>query len=93
MASTPVVAPDGEVRSERHQLAARPRSVSGLRIAVVENTKPNARTLLSAIAEGLVARGAAGYDVFDKPNPAVGFRAADRERLADVDLVLTGSGD
>ena len=83
MASTPVVAPDGEVRSDRHRLAPRPRSVGGLRIAVLENTKPNARTLLSAIAEGLVGRhGAAGYEVFDKPNPAVGFRRGDRERLA-----------
>jgi hypothetical protein len=94
MPAVNLVTPDGDVPLVHHELAERPATVAGGWIAIIENTKPNARTMLTAIANQLVvAHAAAGYRVFSKPNPAVPFRQNDLAAISECDFVLTGSGD
>jgi hypothetical protein len=89
-----IMVPEGRVVPARHTLAPRLGSFQGKRIAVLDNTKPNADVILTTAAKALVRdHGAAGYQVFDKPNPAVPFLERDREALATCDLLLTGTGD
>lgn len=71
------------------------QDIAGLRIAVLDNTKPNAVEIMEAIAQGLVRDyGAASYAVFRKLSAAQGASEADYHRIAsDSDVVITGSGD
>jgi len=74
-------------------LARRPASLRGLRIGVLDNSKPNAGVLLQRIAELLVERAdAAGVRHWTKPGAS---RPA--EMLDDIaggaDVLLTGSAD
>ena len=65
------------------------------RFNVLENGKPNARLLLTAVAEGVASRAGMRLEAVEgKPNAAA---AADADLLANLrlraDVVLTGSGD
>jgi hypothetical protein len=86
---SPLVAPAARVGA----LAPRPRSLGGLRIGVLDNSKPNADVLLDTVA-GLLAAGAAGSAVrrFTKPGASVPV-ARIEEIVAGVDVLLTGSAD
>ena len=91
-------APDGAVGRPATPLAAVPRSLTGLRVGVLDNGKPNARLLLVRTAEQLAARvGARVALVTDKGpghNAATACSNAVLARLTEeVDLVLTGSAD
>lgn len=51
-----ILSPVGQIRSQRAQLAQRPRELAGLRPGVVENQKHNARLLMESMVEGMRER-------------------------------------
>ena len=93
-----ILAPDGAVGRPGATLAPSPAVLTGLRIGVLDNAKPNALVAMERAARQLAARtGATVTLVTDKGD---GHNAAtpcsDRvlDRLVEeVDLVLTGSAD
>ena len=96
--SISVYAPDGEVGPEPAALTAGPRVLTGLRIGVLDNGKPNAGLLLARVGEQLAARtGAVVALVTEKgpgANAATPCMEAVFERLrTECDVVLTGSAD
>lgn len=93
-----IYAPDGAIGAPARSLAPSPEVLSGLRIGVLDNGKPNARELMLRAAEQLGSRtGAVLTLVTDKGaghNAATACSDAVLDRLAsDVDVVITGSAD
>ncbi len=90
-----IVSPEGPVGPGQRRLSALPSVLAGVRIGVLDNRKPNARLLLTTMAERLAERtGARLVLVTEKANAAVRGEMLVLERLRDeVDVVLTGSGD
>ncbi len=93
-----IYAPDGAIGRPRYHRAASPGVLSGLRIGVLDNAKPNALLLMERVALRLGERtGACVELVTDKgPGHNAATPATDQvlERLAkEVDLVITGSAD
>ncbi len=93
-----IYAPDGAIGRPSHDRAPSPSVLTGLRIGVLDNAKPNARLLMERAAEQLAARTGATVTVVTGKGP--GHNAATAcsddvfERLAkEVDLVITGSAD
>jgi len=74
-------------------LARRRTSLAGLRIGVLDNSKPNAGVLLGTVAEVLAA-GAQGATIrrWTKPGASIPF-AQIEEIVAGADILLTGSAD
>ena len=88
-----VLSPLGATSDTVRPLARRQPSLAGLRIGVLDNSKPNADMLLGRVAERLAER-AAGATIrrWQKPgasNPALMIV----EIAGAADVVLTGSGD
>jgi hypothetical protein len=74
-------------------LAPRRGTLAGARIGVLDNSKPNADTLLGRLAELLAERhGAASIARWQKPGASRPAAVVD-EVVAGSDLVLTGSAD
>ena len=93
-----IYAPDGAIGRPALARAESPPVLSGLRIGVLDNAKPNARLLMERLAERLAERtGATVTLVTDKgPGHNAATPASDEvlARLAkEVDLVVTGSAD
>ena len=90
-----VLDPVGHRVVERRQLAARPRSLAGLTLGLLDNSKPNARVLLERVAALLVERtGAAGVRLWTKPGSSAGAAADVLEGIArDCCVALTASAD
>ncbi|MEX0664683.1 MAG: hypothetical protein WD598_07915 [Acidimicrobiia bacterium] len=93
-----VYAPDGAVGPAPVSLATSPNVLTGIRIGVLDNGKPNAGLLLTRVGEQLAARtGATLSLVTDKGpggNAATPCTEAVMERLAaECDVALTGSAD
>jgi len=93
-----IYAPDGSVGTPAAQLASVPPVLSGLRVGVLDNGKPNARLLMERVASRLAARtGAVVELVTDKgpgANAATPCTGETLDRIGkEVDLVLTGSAD
>ena len=93
-----IYAPDGTMGRPRYTRAASPEVLSGLRIGVLDNAKPNARLLMERVAVRLGER--TGADVRLVTDKGPGHNAATpcsdevMDRLTkEVDLVLTGSAD
>jgi hypothetical protein len=93
-----IYAPDGAIGRPLYTTAASPATLSGLRIGVLDNAKPNAGTLMVRLAEQLAVRTGATLGLVTDKGP--GHNAATpcsdevMERLAEeVDLVITGSAD
>jgi hypothetical protein len=93
-----IYAPDGAIGRPLFSLAPSPAVLTGLRVGVLDNGKPNARLIMARMAEQLAARtGATVTLVTDK---GMGHNAAtpcsdDVFALLtkEVDLVITGSAD
>ena len=90
--------PDGPLADGAVQLSSTTRVLSGGRIGVLDNGKPNARLLLTRAAEGLAGR--IGGHLATVAGKGVGANAATActsqvlETLSkEVELVLTGSAD
>jgi hypothetical protein len=98
---TLVYLPDSPPGQEPAQLSATPASLSGLRIAVLDNGKPNAATVLTLLADRLAERTGATLTVVTKKGPqgrtanAAIPVAEDIFELVvrDADVVLTGLAD
>ena len=96
--SVTVYLPDSEPGPEVVHLAPSPESLAGLRIAVLDNGKPNARLLMERAAEQVAERtGAVVALVTDKGPSANAATACSPQVLElltkEVDLVFTGSAD
>ena len=88
-----VLSPLGATPDAVKPLAARRPSLAGLRIGVLDNSKPNAGVLLGRVAELLAARvGGATIHRWTKPGASHPARMIE-EIAASVDVVLTGSAD
>ena len=86
---SPLVARSGDVRA----LATRRASLRGLRVGVLDNSKPNADVLLARVAARLAERHGAG-SVRSWQKPGASMPALMIEEIAgEVDVVLTGSAD
>ena len=96
-----VYLPDSEPGPEMARRATSPTSLAGLRIAVLDNGKPNAGTVMARAAESLAARTGADVSLVTKKGPqGLSANAAipvaedifDR-LLAEADVVITGAAD
>ena len=88
-----VCAPDGAVGPPSASLAPPTPVLAGKRIGILDNSKPNAGLLLARMAERLAARTGADLAVTARKN---GARPAPDDvlaRLAEAEVVLTGSAD
>jgi len=96
-----IYAPDSEARPERNALTASPATLAGLRVAVLDNGKPNAATVMTRAAETLAARTGATVSLVVKKGP--GGRSANaaipcaddvfQRVLEAADVVVTGAAD
>ncbi len=88
-----LVSPTGTAAVAVKRLAARRASLTGCRIAVLDNSKPNAGALLGRVAELLVERAdAASVRIWHKPGAS--HPAANHDEIAaTADVLLTGSAD
>ena len=99
--TTTIYRPDGDIGQARATLAPSPSSLTGLRIAVLDNGKPNAMMLMTRIAESLAARTGAQVSVALKKGPrgesanaAIPCAPDIFERIvAQSDIVITGTAD
>ena len=90
-----IFSPEGTVGTAPHAPAASPAVLTGLRVAVLDNGKPNARLLLERLADGLAERtGATVSLVVGKGTAATPAEPEILDALREgADLVLTGSAD
>lgn len=93
-----VYAPDGDVGPAPVTLAPPPNVLTGLRIGVLDNGKPNAGLLLTRVGEQLAARTGATLTLVTEKGPggnaATPCTPAVMDRLvAECDVALTGSAD
>ncbi|PYN60658.1 MAG: hypothetical protein DMD92_06325 [Candidatus Rokuibacteriota bacterium] len=93
MTTLRVSQPFGTTAVEVRPLAPRRPSLRGLRVAILDNSKPNADVLLGRVAELLVERAGAGpVAVWRKPGSSHPATVID-EVAAAADVALTGSAD
>lgn len=93
--------PDSEPGLDMATLAPSPPSLAGLRIAVLDNGKPNAGVVMERAAETLAARTGASVSIVTKKGPqglsanaAIPVAPDIFERLlAEADVVITGAAD
>ena len=99
--TTLVYLPDSAPGPEPATLAPSPASLAGLRIAVLDNGKPNAALVMTRAAETLAARTGARVSLVTKKGPQ--GRSANaaipcapdifEKLLAQADIVITGMAD
>ena len=86
--------PDGVVGEQGHHLAPARRVLTGARIGVLDNRKPNAGLLMTHVAERLAERAGSPPPLVLTKNAAHPAPDDVLDRLrAEVDLVITGSAD
>ena len=90
-----IVDPVGSSAATSRSLAARPASLEGVTIALLDNSKPNAKELLERLGGLLAAQaGARGGRVRSKPGSSVSATAAVLEEIArSARVALTASAD
>jgi hypothetical protein len=90
-----ILDPVGSSTAATRSLAARPASLQGAVIGILDNSKPNARVLLEGVARALAAKlGAAEVRTWRKPGASIGAtRAVLDEMAAACGAVLTASAD
>ncbi len=99
--TTTIYRPDGAIGQARASLAPAPKSLTGARIAVLDNGKPNAALLMTRIAEALAKETGAQVTTVLKKGPrgesanaAIPCAPDVFERvLAQADVVITGTAD
>jgi len=86
--------PDGEVTQPDRLLAPGRRSLSGARIGVLDNGKPNAGLLMLTVASQLAQRAGSPTPLHVVKNAAKPCPEDVLDHLrSEVDVVLTGSAD
>jgi hypothetical protein len=90
-----IVDPAGSSAATTRNLAVRPGSLEGVTIALLDNSKPNARVLLERLGALLAAQGGArGVRVWSKAGSSIGAPAVVLEEIASSSRVaLTASAD
>jgi hypothetical protein len=93
-----IYAPDGEAAPAPALLAESRNVLSGARVGVLDNGKPNAGLLLARVGEQLASRAGATLTLVTETGPGANAATACTrevmERLqAECDVVLTGSAD
>ena len=90
-----IVDPASSSAAAAKVLAARPRSLEGVTIALLDNSKPNAGVLLERVGALLAARGGArAVRAWGKPGSSIGASPAVLEEIAAAARVaLTASAD
>jgi hypothetical protein len=90
-----IASPEGPIAPRVRGLAPAPSRLHGKRLGVLDNGKPNARLLLTTVADRLVRRtGMVLGPVVGKTSAAQPADAQVLENLRlSADVVLTGSGD
>lgn len=89
-----LVSPEGRVHEPRAPLTPALADLAGLRIAVLDNGKPNAARLMTEIARRIAARTDAELAlVVAKGTAATPAEPEILQQLEAADLVLTGSAD
>ena len=90
-----IVDPIGSSAASAKSLAARPRSLEGVTIALLDNSKPNAGVLLERVGALLAARGGArAVRAWSKPGASTGAAPAVIEEIAAAARVaLTAAAD
>jgi hypothetical protein len=85
----------GDQRRSDTRLAPRPGSLSGLRVGLLTNTKPNAAVLLTAVADELrLACGVASSTVYEKRYFGTPVEESlIQQILSNCDFVVAGIGD
>jgi len=90
-----ILSPSNDMDPNRADLAPRPASMSGLRVGILDNGKPNSDRLLELLGSNLVA--GYGVDITTVVHkPAIGRLAPSSivDKLMSVsDVVVTGVGD
>lgn len=90
--SVMIVNPQGVRLVQHKSLAARPASVAGLTVGLLDNNKPAADVLLKSIGAALVELGAAGVVYRQKSHPA-GPSPYIEELAGSVDVAVSALGD
>ena len=87
--------PTTEVAGRRIAYAARPKSLDGLRIGLVDNTKHNSDQLLLRIAALLEGKSGAKAHIIRKKHSAGAAPHAEmiEEYKANCDVIVAGVGD
>jgi hypothetical protein len=89
-----IYAPEGNVGSEAASLAPTPALLTGQRIGILQNGKPNADVLLRRLADRVAERTGAQVELTENKNAAIACEDQVLERLTkEVQVVLTGSAD
>jgi hypothetical protein len=90
-----IVDPVGSSAATARSLAPRPASLEGVTIALLDNSKPNAKVLLEGLGALLAARsGARAVRVWSKPGSSLGATPAVLEEIASsARVALTASAD
>jgi hypothetical protein len=90
-----IVDPASSSAAAAKALTARPRSLEGVTIALLDNSKPNAGVLLERVGALLAARGGArAVRAWGKPGSSIGASPAVLEEIAATARVaLTASAD
>lgn len=92
----PLLDPTGETEiGEDHGLAPRPRDLRGLRLGLLDNTKPNAATILAEIATELRrTHQIASSTLYTKGYFGTPVEESQIQRiLKNCDFVVAGIGD
>ena len=89
-----MIRPDGAVAEQGHRLAPARRVLTGARIGVLDNQKPNAGLLMGYVADRLAERAGGPPPVVLTKNAAhPAPQEVIDELVGSADLVLTGSAD
>jgi len=93
-----IYAPDGSIGKPSFVLAATSPVITGRRIGVLDNGKPNARLMMVRMAEQLAARTGASVSVVTGKGSGHNAATACSDEVLDqlekeADLVITGSAD
>jgi hypothetical protein len=90
-----ILSPEGNVGERGVVLARSPEVLAGQRLAVLDNGKPGAVAMLTAVAESLAAR--AGIEFVGVHRKRTAATACQDELIEEIeggaDLVLTGTAD
>ena len=89
-----IYTPEGNVGALPATLAPSPELLTGLRIGILDNTKPNAGLLLGRLAEAITERTGAKMALIETKNAALPCEDQVLERITkEVQVALTGSAD
>lgn len=86
--------PRGLIETRAHRLASRPRSLEGLRLGVLDNSKWNAHRLLDSVVARMAQQDFLEVRYYKKESFLRSASSEQIERIvSETDVVLTAVGD